>query len=386
MRRSGAAICVLVLLGACNQILGNDGDHHLVGDVEPTGGTEGTGATSSSSGSGGKSSSGASGKTSSSGSQNDAGADTGNVGGSGEAGEGPVGPCTPTGAEDCLNGQDDDCNGDVDCADAACSAGPFACVTAPTGASLGYFTTMADCAAGYEPVTLSQGLTAAPECTGCTCTPDTVDCDSSLGASTPGTCPGDQVSGQTYVVLSSKCQAVAPNSTQVHYYSVRGLSTCTPGGTGVLSSPTWMSTRTFCELKVGKGCGNGQVCAPQNSTDTAVCTRLSGQQACTAALGTSMGGEPWSPSYTDERQCQCQCSFGNPSCGAAHIRLFSGGNCTGQTVDLGSGAADGNHCTIPFTPVSGQIVGGSPNGNSCPVNAFAFGDLLPDSPRTICCL
>jgi hypothetical protein len=112
-----------------------------VDGTEPAGGSEGAGATSSSSGSGGKSSSGTSGKTSSSGSQNDAGADTGNVGGSGEAGEGPVGPCMPTGAEECLNGQDDDCNGDVDCADAACSAGPFACVTAPTGASLGYFPT-----------------------------------------------------------------------------------------------------------------------------------------------------------------------------------------------------------------------------------------------------
>jgi hypothetical protein len=178
---------------------------------------------------------------------------------------------------------------------------------------------------------------------------------------------------------------VAPDSTQIHYYSVHGLSTCTAGGTGVLSTPTWTTTRTFCQLKVGKGCGTGEVCAPQTSASMATCTRLSGQQACPARLGTSMGGEPWSPSFTDERQCQCQCGFGMPSCGAAHIRVFSGAGCNGTAVDLGSCATDGNHCSLPFKPVSGQIVGGSPDGNSCPVDAFAYGDLLPDSPRTICC-
>jgi hypothetical protein len=151
----------------------------------------------------------------------------------------------------------------------------------------------------------------------------------------------------------------------------------------VLSTPAWADTRTFCQLKVGKGCGNAEVCAPQNSTETAICTRLSGTQACTAALGTTMG-EPWSPGYTDERQCHCQCGFGISSCGAARIRVYSGGNCTGQMVDLGAGA-EGDHCTLAFTPISGQIVGGGPGTDQCPVDAPISGELVPDSPGAICC-
>jgi len=292
----------------------------------------------------------------------------------------------PVGAENCLNGMDDDCNGDVDCADAAC-AGPVSCVPAPTGASLGYFPLMGStCAAGYEPVTLNQGLSAAPQCTGCTCTPDTADCDASLGPSYPGMCPGFQIDGQTYNVFSSHCEAVltTSNSTQVHFYSVRGLATCTAGGTGVLSPPTWDSTRTFCELKAGKGCASGSVCAPQDMMATANCTRLSGAQSCTAALGTSMGGAPWSPSFTDQRQCHCQCSFGLSSCSQARIRVYSAGNCTGTSADLDSGA-EGDNCALPFKPVSGQIVGGGPGTDQCPVDAPTSGELLPDSPRTICC-
>jgi hypothetical protein len=190
--------------------------------------------------------------------------------------------------------------------------------------------------------------------------------------------------GATDNVFSSHCENIDPNSTQVHYYSVRGLATCTAGGTGVLSPPTWQATRTFCELKVGKGCASGQVCAPQNSPATATCTRLSGGQACTAGLGTSMGG-PWSPSYTDQRQCHCQCSFGLSSCGQAHIRLFNGANCSGTSVDLDGSGAEGDNCGLPFSPVSAQIVGGGPGTNQCPVDAPTSGELLPDSPRTICC-
>jgi hypothetical protein len=205
-----------------------------------------------------------------------------------------------------------------------------------------------------------------------------------LGASYPGTCPGFQIQGQTYNVFSSQCQGVSPNSTQIHYYSVRGLSTCTAGGVGVLSPPTWQATRTFCELKVGGGCSSGQVCAPRSTTTAATCTRLSGDQSCTAAVGTSVGG-PWSPSYTDERQCHCQCSFGISSCGAAHIRLYSGANCSGSSVDMGPGSDQGDNCSLPFIPVSGQIVGGGPGTNQCPVDAAVSGQALPDDPRTICC-
>jgi hypothetical protein len=240
------------------------------------------------------------------------------------------------------------------------------------------------CAAGYTPVKLNQGLKADAQCTGCTCTPKTADCDASLVASYPGTCPGFQTTGLSYNVFSSHCESVSPNSQQLHFYSVRGLATCTAGGTGVLSPPTWDVTRTFCELKkAGKGCKSGEVCAPKGGTEAATCTRLSGDQACGTGLGTAMG-EPWSPGFTDQRQCTCQCSFGISSCGAAHIQVYSGANCTGTAADLGSGA-DGNSCATPFTPVSGRIVGGAPGTDQCPVDAPVSGEAVANTPRTICC-
>jgi hypothetical protein len=359
MRRSGVGICALVLLGACNQILGNDDEHHLIADLDPGGGSDnsaGTGGSAGSSAQGGKSN-GTGGKTSSSGTTSDAGA----------------GAAAPVGGETGAGGAED--------------VGPCDCVPAPSGAALGYFPAPgAMCEAGYDEITLHQGLSSPSECTGCTCTPATADCDAGVIAHQTGTCPGFQTTGLLYNVFGSGCQPVTVNSTSVHHYSIRGLAECTAGGVGVPAPASWTATRTFCQLKTGAGCASGSLCVPTGmSTDDASCTRLSGTQACDPGLGTAMGSA-WSPGFTDERTCSCQCSFGISGCGNARIQLFSQANCQGTSTYLGSGSgAEGDVCTLPFTPQSGIITGGLPGTNECPVNQFAIGEATPDSPRTICC-
>ena len=53
-------------------------------------------------------------------------------------GAGKSGTCVPTGAENCFNGVDDDCNGHVDCDDPACGSGVAQCVALdPTAAPIG---------------------------------------------------------------------------------------------------------------------------------------------------------------------------------------------------------------------------------------------------------
>ena len=48
------------------------------------------------------------------------------------------------------------------------------------------------------------------------------------------------------------------------------------------------------------------------------------------------------------------------------------------------GPAQGDACPLPFTPVSGKVVGTAAS-NTCAPNAYPTGTLEPLNPRTLCC-
>lgn len=377
LRKATLASATFLLLGACNAILGNE-DSYRLGPAANEGGSAGgedVEATSGQSGGGGKSSGNDAGSTSEGG--NDA-----NVGGAGASAGGGGGEpaCDATATEDCFNGFDDDCNGEVDCEDAAC-VGPAECVSVPAGAELGSFpATAGACPNGTTAVVLHQGLTADPQCTGCSCAHKESFCDSSV----VGLTCGQSTIGVSYNVFSNKCSPVTPaNGASIRYYSVRGFTECTPQGTPSKSPVSWAGTSTFCQVeRMGRGCGSGARCVAK--TAAPACTITAGEQTCGGdyPVGT---GEAWSRDYTDTRECSaCQCGFGISTCGGGgSIELYSQPNCQGATLSL-TGAAQGDNCNVGFTPASGRITG-TPTGNTCPPNAYPSGELTPTDSSTICC-
>jgi len=303
------------------------------------------------------------------------------AGSSNEAGSGGAPePCVPTGAEQCFNNEDDDCNGNVDCADSACAT-PAMCAPQPARSTLGTFPmTGSSCPTGYTAVTLRRGLDASYECAGCSCTPESSYCHSGIYGHGANACPGPYT-GVLSNVYSTSCGGV-PADANLYYFAVTGFTTCTASGSPTLAPATWSETRTFCQpMQVGGGCAAGSQCIPRLSSG--LCARVPGATSCTSDYSTSTG-ETWFTGVADTREClPCSCGFGSANCAGAYIQVWGSGNCTGETAVIGNGA-QGETCGLPFVPQTARIVG-NPSAPSCQPNNFATGEAVGENPQTVCC-
>ncbi len=340
------------------------------------GGTAGGGA----SGGGGGHDAGAGGREANSGGSAGDASGGAAAGAAGSAGAGG-GPCVPSGAEQCFNGVDDDCNGDVDCADSACD-GPAMCAPVPQGATLGTFAMMGtQCPAGYSPLTLNRGLTASVLCEGCSCTPDSTRCETGVYGHGANACPG-LYSGVLSNVFSTDCGGV-PADANLYYFGIRGFTTCTPSGTPVLPPATWDETSTFCQAtKVGGGCAAGSRCVPRLTGE--LCARTPGETSCAPDYPTSTG-ETWFTGLDDQRQCgECNCSFGDANCTGAVVRVFASSDCSGANIVDINASQQGEACGLPFIPHSARIIGNA-TAPSCPPSSYANGEATGKNPQTVCC-
>ena len=371
---------LIAMLSACNAILGNEDSYSLAPDAggAADGGSSigGTAASAGKATSGGKAMSDSGGMAGNSDLAGNGGTVDGDAGDNGAAGGGG---CAATGSEDCFNGIDDDCNGDVDCADTAC-AGPAACVPGAPGADLGTrLPTGSTCPQGYTAVTLHRGLSADAQCTGCSCTPLASNCNASIVTHYTGTC-SFQTMGSSYVLTTNGCAAVGTDAS-VHYYAVLGEAECTPKGTATPSPAKWAETTTYCKAdRVGAGCAAGFSCVP--SVTTPACALSPGTKVCAGNYPTETGGV-WSTGLTDNRTCPaCQCGLGLPACSGGKMQVYSSTDCSGNPVSLGP--AEGDTCSLPFVPKSGKIVG-TPASTSCPPNSYQNGTVTADGASTVCC-
>ncbi len=393
----GIGGCVLF---SCNAILGVEDEYRLGdcsgnacagetsgGENGQSGGSGGSGASSGSSpggegGAGDAGTTGGGGTAGTSGTSGTAGRG-GTAGTAGTAGQGGTGPCVPTGDEECLNGLDDDCNGDIDCADAEC-AGPVACVPGSGDAKPSTFAASAgSCPAGYSPVTLQRGLTAPMTCTGCTCVSPQTYCLAGVYAHGANTCPSSQYTGQLYNVYTNSCQPL-PADRNLYMFAVDSFTECTAQGTPVPSPTAWGETRVLCVAdETGGGCPSGEVCAP--AITTASCVMTEGSTDCSGALPDDTGGQ-WFTGVTDDRTCgACDCPFnyGSGTCGGGTIVGYNGPNCTGSSETIGNGT-QGSACGLMFAPVSGRV-SGTASGGSCQPRAYTTGAATETGPRTVCC-
>jgi len=394
---------LLTIAGACNAILGNESDYVLVGaggeDSEFHAGSGGLasggkgGAAGSSTSSGGKAA-GAGGKAvGGSAGRGGKGGGSGTGGAAGEAGSGELagapgeagtsGACVSRGAENCFNALDDDCNGDIDCADSACK-GPAECRPAPSGSELGYFAAAGEaCPSGYTELALNQDLQVPMQCSGCSCiNPTDLLCDSGIYGHGSYPCPSYQFNGLLYDVYSDRCTGLPNADPNIHYYSIRGTSQCTPSGTPTFEPVSWAQSAVFCLAdRVGGGCGSGKACVPAEAPG--FCTLSDAN--CSSDYPDDRG--PWYEGVDDQRGCtECQCGLGTADCSASYIGIYSDGGCGTNAMPLQSVPDQGDACGLSFAPHSARIIGNPvPGSGSCQVNNFMTGEATPTNGHHVCC-
>ena len=319
----------------------------------------------------------------------------GGVGGTGGAGAGMPG------AEDCLDGADNDGDGDADCADADCTEG-FTCVDAPEGWSLAWTTTEATAPAsckGPPPEELFTDPAGAAECAACTCgdlegaacgSPGLAcyagnggcfgDADNWTGVFQNGACAKPtnllDFTNQLSCRLSGAAAVTAPGSCPP---SVSDFPNKEPFGGRVLA----------CDAKVSAGgCGAGSACVAKPAAATeSLCLRQKGEQTCPDGFTQIVSYT----SATDTRACStCACESEVTCTGGRYVfhdpdMCMPPGAGHSQPINV-----DSNTCRN----VSGQLDSGSwsaeaqpamADGSCTPTGGAPTGELTLEGAITFCC-
>jgi hypothetical protein len=383
---AGLALLGAVVAGGCTQDFGQFDPDDSAG---PAASSEGPGPTSGSGGDGGAPAS------SSSASAGGAGA----TGSGGTAGSGGA-----PGVEDCLNGRDDDGDGDVDCGDSDCVPG-HECLAEPPLGWEGYARAEATAFSDADPPPCPGGGDAeslysdpAPAtCTACACDAPDAACAAPpvsvwIGSTT---CSSANVVDITGGVDDGQCYEPTLSSASTRSMALTGPSTlldpgtCATSGGELTVTASWETRVAVCEVSgpFGGGCADG-VCAPAGSGDYdgPACISRSGEEPCPAG---------W-PAQTivyadavDDRQC------GACACGAASGSTCGGGSYTIYDLD---GCNDANTVVIDSTTCvdvsdqwemsTGSALATLPvaAGGSCAASGgAATGAVTGLMPRTICC-
>jgi hypothetical protein len=296
----------------------------------------------------------------------------------------PDAACVPSGAENCFNGIDDDCNGLTDCADPACNA-IAECVPEPAGFALGVHVPMGTaCPVGYATTgpLLTQGLSAGGPCTGCSCSGITV-CGTTVHELSSGTCPGTDLA--TRIVFNTQCQSLSFTTTNVHVDAVQLQSTCSFSGTPIVPPISWATQTQFCQAsRMGAGCPTGNVCV-QKATSLQHCALQAGSVTCAGNYTPESGGT-WYTSVNDSRTCgaSCTCAHSGGDCGTSFVRGFTVGSvCSGGAIDLTSNA---DNCNLSAPLSSARVILQGDTPPTCTPNNVLSGTATPSGPQTLCCL
>jgi hypothetical protein len=236
--------------------------------------------------------------------------------------------CTPTGAENCFNGIDDDCNGHIDCDDPNCA--PVAVCVPTAGAPFAYITEEAaggTCAAD----TTSGGTLYVSNPSGGGCNAGNCGCDTHGCTATitrDDNCPSG--SGTTAVATLGPDTCTMNLSGQNNLFvSMSGSISCSATGATTPVNPPTLTKALRCSVNaVGGGCTANHVCAPRGSQQ---CVIAGGSQTCP-------GGYPniatWYTSFTDNRSCSCSCA--PSSCSSAGLRGYPNNLCSGAGTSQGN--------------------------------------------------
>jgi hypothetical protein len=308
--------------------------------------------------------------------------------------------CKPTGAENCFDGIDNDCNGMTDCADPACNA-IAECVPDESGWELGTLTAPGspvgnNCPTHYtaQPTFVGNGINAPLTCTGCSCSGSLV-CSVAISEMIATTCPnGSLVAGQSLTADNIHCDN--NNNTgwnwttqNVRVGALQTSTGCTCTGTPAPVTASFTTSNDFCETtQKGSGCNAGFVCVAKISAGQH-CILQAGTTTCPgnyAAKGTGS----WYQSINDQRSCGATCMFNKSggTCGSMyHIRAWVSTNtCSGGVgADILSAGTDGCGQSTPLDSFN-VTLGTDAVNPTCSNNYSATGSASGTSPQTLCCL
>lgn len=327
---------------------------------------------------------------------NPGGGSGGGPGGSGGTGSG-------TGNENCTNGQDDDNDSQIDCADSDCQP-LYACVP-PTPA-------------GWQgPVAFYEGTEAAPLCNAsggfptqkqsahsgivpgnatcptCGCnTTGTPTCRANLVFRGDDACAGancwgflqNDCNGTPIVATNGTCQGVGlcqdgagtikPTAVEVTSVSVSGTCTAASTGQADIPTPDWTNEVRACgdAATTGKGCGTDGMCVPVPSAPFAnsACIYKTGDTACPSPFSSKHLVHQNSQDTRSCTPCTCGALTGG-SCSGGTVTAYTAPGCAAgaQTLTVGGSCNDIVDDPTPNPAVPGQCENPPGSGNTNPADS-----------------
>ena len=244
--------------------------------------------------------------------------------GGGQGGSG--GGCIPS-AEDCLDGVDNDCDGDVDCADGDCDP-DYTCVAAVTVLGYAVVEPQQGCG-GLDPLELYG-------CGGCDCeVSDHGTCTNEVTVYDDGTC-NDELDSMVIPCGQSVCANFA-NPLDGDGADIHVATSAVGCGDGdcAASSASAPEVVDHCELPALGTCGDAPgVCVPN---DAKGCLLVAATASCPAS---HPHRRLWSA--TSGGVCNCTCGAAEQDCSGVDIdsTIFGGANCAEPHKDFKPG--DGN--------------------------------------------
>jgi hypothetical protein len=234
--------------------------------------------------------------------------------------------CVPTGAENCFNGIDDDCNGKIDCADPNCA--PVAVCVPVTTSPFAYITE--EGFGGSCPSGATSGgtlYTKDPSGGGCNngCGCSASGCSATVQRDEPN-CPSGSGSGGSLGTIDGTCRNTFSGMNNLFINTPTGTISCASTGSASPVTPPILTKALQCNVAmVGAGCGDAlHVCAPRGSQQ---CVAAAGAQTCP---GSYSHGATWYSSFVDNRSCTCSCA--QTSCANAGAVWFNSPSCSGSGV------------------------------------------------------
>lgn len=242
------------------------------------------------------------------------GGDGGNVGSGGSGG------CQPQ-PEDCLNGLDDDCDEQVDCADTDC--GDHSCQELPTG---GIFVEPIESDGACDDALV---LTTYANCQECECDlVDPGDCSHQALLYDNNDCEGTPKADVDVPLLDEDCVDVTVEAEGGDTVGAEAIpfplnnAECAPPDASID-----VSEHRLCALTGAGACPNGDICVPDS---VATCVLFDGDVACSEDFGSRRLLYD-----TSATTCDCACDGGQQSCPTeGHYHAKEEAMCDGAKHDV----------------------------------------------------